>query len=77
VQNKQLWRKRVDAIIEEYKRKWTESENKRSSITRRRTTSSSTPRSRTPERTTTATRITKYHRVLWTHAITKFRMKKR
>ena len=28
-QNQQLWRKGVDAIIEEYKRKWTERENKR------------------------------------------------
>jgi hypothetical protein len=28
-QNQLLWRKGVDAIIEEYKRKWTERENKR------------------------------------------------
>ena len=28
-QNQQLWRKGVDAIIEEYKRKWTDRENKR------------------------------------------------
>ena len=28
-QNQHLWRKGVDVIIEEYKRKWTERENKR------------------------------------------------
>ena len=28
-QNKQLWRKGVDAIIEEYKKKWNDREDKR------------------------------------------------
>jgi hypothetical protein len=80
-QNQNLWRKgAVDAIIEEYKKKWKNREDKRTrynpaAASKRRRTPR-TPRSRTPARTSTSARTTEHITVFWTHAITKLEWKK-